>query len=181
MSQQGEARRLAARSCRGWTLVEALVGLSIFGVLITQAVPGMRQLVAKQRQNAVASQLEAHLAMARSSSLSRGARVTVSPLANSWSGGWRIHLDENANGAWDDGEEVIAQASVADGVSVSANGPMSRYISYAPNGQPVQANGAFMAGTWRICSAGVPTAKRLIMSATGRIRREEGGDTVCGI
>lgn len=179
MSQQLKARRHAVRFCRGWTLVEALVALSIFGVLVAQAVPSMRQLMARQRQQVVASQLEAHLAMARSSALTRGERVTLSPIAESWSGGWRIHMDDNATGAWEEGELVLAHGAAAEGVSITANGPMRRYVSYDPNGLPIQANGAFMAGTWRVCAAGVQTAKRLVLSATGRVRREEGEDAAC--
>lgn len=179
MSQQVGARHSAARSCRGWTLVEALVGLSIFGLLLAQAVPGMRHIVAKQRQEIVAAQLEAHLSMARSSALTRKQRITLSSVGPDWSQGWRLHVDENANGAWDEGEGVLARGDAVDGIAITAKGPMGRYVSYDIDGLPVQASGAFMAGTWHVCAIGSSRAKRLVLSATGRVRREEGPDPTC--
>lgn|SRR5574341_652414 len=178
MSVKPRARCVAARPCRGWTLVEALTALAILVIVVAQAVPSMRQLIARQRQQAASSQLQAHLALTRSAALAGGVRVTMSPLGDDWNSGWRIYRDGNASGAWDEGEVVLAQQAAVREVKIAANGPLRRYVTYDPDGAPVQINGAFLAGTWRVCAPGASVADRLVLSASGRVRHEaeQGGE-----
>lgn len=179
MDKQFLVRHHAVRSCCGWSLIEALTVLSILGVIVTLAAPAMRQLIARQQQDSASAQLEAHLALTRSAALTRRTRVTLSPIAEGWGSGWRVYLDPNGNGAWEEGEPVLAEGGASRGVTITAKGPMQRYVSYDDAGLPVQVNGAFLAGTWRICAAGARTTQRLILSATGRVRRETEEGATC--
>lgn len=174
MVQTRMGQRRASTSPTGWTLVEMLVALSVFATLLALAVPAWQALNARQRQQAAASRIESHVAMARSTAISRNARVTMSPLEpGDWAGGWRLHLDDNTSGSWDAGEALLAHAEPLSGVAASAEGPLGRYLSFDASGAPVQMNGAFLAGTWVLCSGRDQPAVRLVLSASGRVRRDE--------
>ncbi|WP_181179254.1 GspH/FimT family pseudopilin [Methylibium rhizosphaerae] len=180
MAQARMVRRRASTPTTGWTLVEMLVALSVFATLLALAVPAWQALNARQRQQSAASRIESHVAMARSTAISRNARVTMSPLQpGDWAGGWRLHVDDNTSGTWDDGEALLAHAEPLSGVAASAEGPLGRYLSFDASGAPVQMNGAFLAGTWVLCSARDQPAVRLVLSASGRVRREQEPLAVC--
>lgn len=175
MVQTRMGQRRASTSPTGWTLVEMLVALSVFATLLGLAVPAWQALNARQRQQAAASRIESHVAMARSTAISRNARVTMSPLQpGNWAGGWRLHVDDNTSGTWDDGEALLVQAEPLPGVAARADGPLGRYLSFDASGAPVQVNGAFLAGTWVLCTQRDQPALQLVLSASGRLRRAQG-------
>lgn len=76
---------------RGFTLMEALVVLSIVAVVVAIGAPNLSFLIATMNARSASFDLVADLAMARSEAIKRNQQVTVEPLvAGNWSQGWRI-------------------------------------------------------------------------------------------
>lgn len=84
----------------GFTLVELVVTISLLGILLALAVPGMRQLTLNQGVKSAAFDLMSALQYARSEAIKRpGETVTLKSGATtdgSWSTGWRL-LDGSSN------------------------------------------------------------------------------------
>ncbi|WP_068174281.1 GspH/FimT family pseudopilin [Hydrogenophaga taeniospiralis] len=159
-------------AARGVTALELIVVLSVVAILAALALPSWQELSNAQRRWAVASQLSAHLALARSAAISRGRSVALSPRGQGWSGGWRVYLDSQPNGQWDTDESILAEHEGDALISIAGNGTMGRYILFNPDGRPVQTGGGFLAGTLQLCVPETRGVTALIMNAAGRIREE---------
>lgn len=157
---------------RGVTLVEVSVVLAIVAVLAAYAVPAWQGLIAQQRRDALAGQLTAHMALARSAAISKGRTVALTPLGTGWHSGWRVHLELDRNGRWDNNETVYAEHAGDPNARMLGNGSMARYVMFDPDGRPTQPGGGFLAGTLQVCIPERPGMVALVMSATGRVRRE---------
>lgn len=167
------------KAARGFTALELLAVLSVVAILAALAWPSWQELSNTLRRRAMASQLGAHLALARSVAIARGRPVALSPREQAWSGGWRVHLDSQRNGQWDDGESILAEHDGDARIGITGNGSISRYILFNPDGRPVQTGGGFLAGTLQLCVPATRGVTALIMSASGRVREEQ-RDGDCG-
>lgn len=164
---------------RGISLIEGIVALAVISILAAAAYPSLHGLVQSYRVQSAASQLAAHMALARGAAIARGQRVAVAPMTDSWSGGWRVHLDPNSNGRWDPGEDVLAEQAALPGVVIRANGAMQHQVLFEPSGRPIQPNGAFLSGSFAVCARSSAGATALVMSAAGRLRQERQPEVSC--
>lgn len=81
------------RRLRGFTLIEALVVIAVLGILMTQAVPGLQKVVAKQRMRSASYDVMSDITLARSEALKRGSTVTMEPITGTdWRTGWRVRV-----------------------------------------------------------------------------------------
>lgn len=158
---------------RGITLVEITVVLAIMAALATFAIPAWQDMLARQRSEALASQLTAHMALARSAAISKGRTVALSTLGTGWHSGWRVHQELLRNGRWDEGEPIYFEHAGDSAVSMVGNGAMARYVMFDPDGRPTQPGGGFLAGTLQVCMPNRAGTVALVMSATGRVRQEQ--------
>jgi type IV fimbrial biogenesis protein FimT len=98
----------------GFTLVELVVTVSLIGILLAVAAPGMRQLTLNQGVKTAAFDLFSALQYARSEAIKRPSEtVTLKSGATSdgaWSTGWRL-LDGSSN--------VLRSWSVASNITVT--------------------------------------------------------------
>jgi type IV fimbrial biogenesis protein FimT len=118
---------------RGFTLTELIITLTIAGILMAIAVPGMGNFIKNHRLSGQANDLLADLAFARSEAIKRGATVTVckqdatnanptceTTNAAPWTPGWVIFIDStspspNANNQVDAGETVLRTHAALEG------------------------------------------------------------------
>ncbi|HEY1147675.1 MAG TPA: GspH/FimT family pseudopilin [Pseudoduganella sp.] len=100
---------------RGFTLVEAMVVLSIIVILAGVGIPAMQDFLSSQRVKSAASELFSDILQARSEAIKRNTDVTLAPVG-SWNGGWTI-----ANPV--DGQPALASHAAPNRVTI--NGPVS--------------------------------------------------------
>jgi type IV fimbrial biogenesis protein FimT len=84
--------RSAARAQRGFTITEALTVVVILGILVAFAAPSMKDLLRTQRVRAIAYDLFADLAYARSQAITLGHNVQFASAAGTtnWISGYAL-------------------------------------------------------------------------------------------
>jgi type IV fimbrial biogenesis protein FimT len=165
----------------GFTLPELLTSLAVLSVLASIAMTGGQQFIANQQLVTASDKLAASLTYARSESIKRQNAVMVDNIDGDWASGWQIFVDSNDNGQLDEGEPLLYQQAPHPGsVIAKGNTPVRRYIRYTSLGNAKMLSGAFQAGTLSICHAsGSHAVRRLVLSASGRLRRSRGAAGSC--
>ncbi|WP_026330195.1 GspH/FimT family pseudopilin [Caldimonas manganoxidans] len=148
------------------------MAIAILAILASIGYPAARDWVHFTRTRTISAQLSSHLALARASAIARGQPVAISPQSMHWESGWRVHLDPNANGQWDEGEAVLALHEGDRRVRIQAQGAAQRYVLFDPSGRPIQHNGAFLASAFLVCTPSTDRLTALVMNAAGRVRAE---------
>jgi prepilin-type N-terminal cleavage/methylation domain-containing protein len=126
---------------RGFTLIEAMTVIAILAILAALAAPNMSRFVNMRRVESMAFRISEDLQFARSEALKRNARMLLcndhtatdcvaEPTATSWTKGWRVCYDRDADNACDtsaatDPNPVRVTTAALEGITVSA-GPTSR-------------------------------------------------------
>jgi type IV fimbrial biogenesis protein FimT len=82
------------RTGGGFTLIELLVTVAVVALLVTLALPSMKNLIETQHVKTGASDLQATLFFARSEALKRATNVEVVPTGNDWKSGWKVQLPD---------------------------------------------------------------------------------------
>ncbi|MCK8517112.1 GspH/FimT family pseudopilin [Methylonatrum kenyense] len=163
----------------GLSLIELVVALAVLGILASMAVPRMTQFVDRQRMIGATNSLLNSMHYARSEALKRGHRVTVCPSSDGlscrddgdWSAGWLLFADPTAVGEPSDEDALIAfQDMDVRGITITANTPVRRYVSYVERGTTQRLNGALQMGSIQVCASA--EGRRVIVSAVGRPRSE---------
>ena len=74
----------------GFTLMEALVVMSIIAIVVAIGAPNLTFLIASMNARSASFDLVADLALARSEAIKRNRAVTVAAVGGNWSQGWQI-------------------------------------------------------------------------------------------
>lgn len=84
----------SARACKGFTLFELIVAVTIVTILVTVAVPGMRQIIDSNRLTAYLNSVVSGVHLARSEAIKRNENVDfcagVDGCGGTWSNGWTV-------------------------------------------------------------------------------------------
>jgi len=165
----------------GVTLLELMVVLAIAAILLTMAIPGFTSLARSSRLSSATNEMLSFLHLARSEAIKRKVRAVMCPSATGsscaqdggWHQGWVLFHDVNGNAALDAGDVVImSRSGLPEGLRLTGKQPVSRYISYTPEGAAKLTSGAFQAGTLTVCepSPSPVSARQIVISRTGRPR-----------
>jgi type IV fimbrial biogenesis protein FimT len=103
------------RGQRGFTLVEALIVMTVLGIVIATAVPSLADFGRNQRIRATSFDLVADLLLARSEAIKRAAPVTLVGAGSGWQDGWTVRVD----GGLHVGTVLQRRAGPGHGVAVS--------------------------------------------------------------
>ena len=129
MGMLGTAMMATARRYRpptsggGFTLVELLTVLVILVVLLTLAAPAFTELIANQRVQTAAADLQTSLVRARSEAIKQNADVTVANVGSGWADGWTV---SSASGN-------VEVHGPTRNIAIALSGPAS--IVYRSNGR----------------------------------------------
>ena len=180
--------RLCVRGrCAGFTLVEVLCVAALVGVSAVGALAGFDAAARAARVRVAAGTLAWDLRSARAEAVMRGRRVTVCASADgvrcggAWGQGWMVFDDGGGGGQPASGRDVLRARTAWRGVEVHADLPVRAAVSYTAGGWPRQAQGALQMGSFLLC-AGPGMGRRVVLSASGRVRVESGFDPgVCAV
>ena len=87
-----------ARRARGFSLVEALIGLAILGILLAFTVPLLAETVARERLLAASLEMAAQFRALRQRAVSEGCSFGLRFVAAGSSWGYTLYRDGNGNG-----------------------------------------------------------------------------------
>lgn len=178
------ARQRALRKQRGFTLVEAMVTLSLATITAVAGLPTLKDVSNAMRLNSASEGYFHSLMLARSEAIKRGSRAVVCKSADMqscttqgrWEQGWLVFHDANNNAKLDAGEAVLArQEALPQGLRLIGNQPVASYVSYTALGNTVTPGGGFQAGTFTLCnqSAGKSNAREIVIASSGRPRTKK--------
>lgn len=166
----------------GVTLVELLVTLALLGVLLGIGAPAFGNLIQDSRLVTATNGLIAALHFTRSEAVRLNTRVT---LCNSddgvycageggWEQGWIVFVDVHGTGTREADDPLLAvESGRADGITITGNTPVQRYVSYVGLGSTRSATGGLQMGTITLCADEL--GRQIVISRTGRARVQKGG------
>lgn len=107
----------------GFTLIELMITITVAAVLLGIAVPSFTSLLINNRLNSQANEMVAMFGLARSEATKRGAEVRVAAQdATDWAKGWRVLVDNNKDGDFNDAEDIISVLAPFENSTVVAGG-----------------------------------------------------------
>ena len=175
-------------SAAGFSLIETLVVLTLLGILLGLAVPGMASWRHRHELQSVAEDVWNGLVLARSQALVHQQRVVLCPLSaqgvcdvqGQWQQGWQLFVDSNRNGQRDGQEPILlTRGALPAGTRLQGNSTVSRGVGYGAEGRSEGVSGGFQAGTFTLCRSGLSEGWRVVVNALGRPRLESAAAVEC--
>ena len=94
----------------GFTLIELIITITIFGILLAIAIPNLTSLVRNQRVKTAAGDVYASLVFARSEAIKRNANVGICT-SGDWATGWSIQSTDCSG-------TILKQQDAVKGMSI---------------------------------------------------------------
>ena len=171
----------------GFTLIEIMVVLAIFGILARIALPGLGGMVEGKQLVAGTNGLLSALHVARSEAIKSNARVTICEsddsstcsTSGSWKDGWIVFFDADGDGTGTGAECTAANTDclirIHEGyddtdLTISGTDPGGiaiQSITFTSRGLPKNVDGSPQSGTFLICGDG---GRAVVLSLSGRVR-----------
>jgi type IV fimbrial biogenesis protein FimT len=172
------ANRILRPAARGFTLLEALVALTLFALVTGLGVPAYGTYMRSYRLHREAQLLAWALQLARSEAIKRNSRVNVCKTVDrvhcaksgGFEAGWLVYADPGLSGqpAADD-PPLRIEGRAPEGITIRGNKPVADLVSYTAFGHPRLLNGGLQMGTFTLCSPG-SEAVQVVLANSGRIR-----------
>ncbi|WP_312438298.1 GspH/FimT family pseudopilin [Janthinobacterium sp.] len=165
------------RTVHGHTLLELLAVLTISALLASAALPGLQEMLARQRLRAASNDLFSAIELTRAQAMARGRRVLMMPAGSGgldWRTGWLVFVDRNANLAYDTGDELLfRQEPLPGAIEVQfgfGSGTAPLYIAYNGAGRSCSASNS-LAARWGTLSLILgKQARHIKINMLGRVR-----------
>lgn len=116
---------ISAQRETGFTLIELMVAIAVFGILLAIALPNFSEMIINQRVRSAASDVFATLIFARSEAIKRNAPVRVVRSGTIWEAGWTAQTS---------GGMVLKRQDPYTKITIS--GPASGTLTFGSNGRP---------------------------------------------
>jgi type IV fimbrial biogenesis protein FimT len=187
----------AARSSRGYSLVELIVVMTIVAIVIGIAVPSYKYVTNSNRVSAEVNLLLGDLQYARSEAVKEGSTVSVCqsnstqtaclPNGANWNAGWIVFSDLNADGQLNAGDQLLrAQPGFSPSTDtfVSSDSGVN-FLSFnregfttIPTTDSGGANGGLLFKL-NVAAANVQWERCLLVSYVGVMQTLRGGTSPC--
>jgi len=160
------------RDTAGFTLIELLTAMVVLTIVAVVSVPSFAQIVERQRVEAAIQRLDADLALARNTAISRREAVVVCPRGPhggcqpglDWSGGWIVFV-EHPHHPGQVETPLWIQPPLADAQHVMQLSASRQLLRYRHDGTSAGSN-----LTIHLCLRGQLVAQQIV-SNSGRARR----------
>lgn len=158
-----------------FTLIELIAAIALLAILTGLAVPAFTDLAQKQRLDATANELVAHLNLARLHAVTRREVTLMCPSSdgigcndrNRWENGWIVFRDPDRNRRIDAESDLLRVGNPMKGILIDSAGRFR--VRYQPDGS---AGGSNL--TLKICDRVRPErARAVIVSNPGRPRVDD--------
>lgn len=118
-----DTRRVTLRvRLRGFTIIELMVVVSLLAIVLSLAIPSMRNFTIGQSAKTTAFSLIGAAVYARSEAIKRNADVVVTANGGNWQNGWSISTSAG-------GVVLSQQEAVPSGVAITATATQYTYQS----------------------------------------------------
>ncbi|MBC7707248.1 MAG: GspH/FimT family pseudopilin [Rhodoferax sp.] len=159
---------------RGFTLVELMTTVSVMAIALAIATPSLTGFVRSSKVRSAQSELVSSMMLARSEATKRGVPVGMAATApstgNEFGAGWKVWVDDNANGVIDSGEVLVRDYPGYEPSSVvlGTTGNVT-LVSFAPTGF------ATASVTFKVCGTSDATkGYRVVLQRVGLADVSEG-------
>jgi len=150
---------------KGFTLIELMIVMAIFGVLAGIMTPSFLAWRDRSRVKGDASELRAVFESAKLRAIKHNTNVVVTfPDTTSY----QAFVDTNDNGARDAGEDIIANRTLTPGVTITEDTFIGQDMAFNSRGM---ANGPNSTGTITMTSSGGERYS-VVVSSFGRVKIE---------
>ncbi len=171
----------------GFTIIELMVTLAVAAILISMAIPSMRDLSMSSGATGQANKLLVNLNTARSEALKNATNVRVSAVGGSWNNGWNIAVDRNMNGVIDaaDGDIAILDATAAKAgytwtaLTQPGGAAVTQFFYTATGELSTPTVGVLFKITRPDALENPAGCKRVLIAGSGRTEGQKGGTTQC--
>ena len=137
------AVRSGRRRSGGVSLIELMIVLAVASIMLSSALPSMRQAIEALQLKAASGDLVAAIHETRAQALAQGQIVTLLPNNGDWKQGWTLLIDANANRRPDPGEPVLRRhGALPKGMEVRfrfTDQTVPSYIAYNSAGRSCRA------------------------------------------
>jgi len=164
----------------GFTLLELVITVALAAIVMAIAVPSMRTFTQNDRLVTNINILIGHMAYARSEAVKRSQQVSVcasndaATCSGTWSDGWIVYIDANADNSFTAGEEVIRSQQTLEGGNTLTATTIGTQVTYDNRGFVTAAS----VGSLQLCDSRTGNyGKTVRITTTGRVRLEV--DTAC--
>ncbi len=162
---------------RGFTLIELIVVLAIAAVMMSVALPDLRQMIRSQQLKAAVNDLFGAIELTRSQAIARGRKVELVAAggdAPDWRAGWVVFLDQDGDRRPGDGEEVIMRhGPLAEGIAVVSAFSSQQgapYLAYNSTGRSCSDTSSLAARWGTLSMAADRQTRRIKINMLGRAR-----------
>ena len=162
----------------GFTLIELMVTIAVLAVLLAWGLPNFQNSLRSNRVATSTNEVLASVSLARSEAIrsTRGAGICASSDGTgcngaSWSDGWMVFADTNANGSFDAGDTVLKFSRGSDKLS-AALAPAG-VIAFDARGRRRAAGDQVLTLKPSECG-GQPLQRTLTINASGQVRTAKG-------
>ena len=164
---------MSAKTCAGFSLLEAICSLTLIVCLITMATPASVNWIDKQRMHSLQTDFFHMAYQARAVAMTRKSRVTLCPLTDqgicsfNWSNRLSSFIDSNGNRQIDLGEEIVHVLSITETVRLNWRGMRpTNSIHFSSQGVTFVSN-----GTMSFCSRNPAiNNEAVVINRQGRIK-----------
>lgn len=171
----------------GFTLIELMITLVIAAIIMTIAVPSFLTTIQSSRLTTQVNDLAADISLARSEAIKRGVRVglcrsanpsagtpTCGGSSNTWSTGWLIYADDDADGAFVDADDTLIRIGqpAPNAVTVITDSTADLGVQYNTDGT---LNSGGSIAVFTVCDArGAGSGRQIQINTMGRPRLVKG-------
>lgn len=161
----------------GFSLIELMTVVAISAVMMSVALPQVRQLIRAHQLRVAVNDLFGAIELTRTQAIARGRKVELVPAdaaAPDWSRGWIIFVDQDGDRRPGGSEEVIMRhGPLADGITVAAvfsSQQGAPYLAYNSMGRSCSDTSSLAARWGTLSIVADRQTRRIVINMLGRTR-----------